>query len=435
MRLPATAEAMRFKQLADWLAWQQTLHPRQIDLGLTRVKQVFEVMRPGYQAPLTITVGGTNGKGSCIALLEAILRAQGYRVGAYSSPHILRYNERIRIDGKLASDRAICEVFDRIDQAREARTLSFFEFGTLAALELFVEAAVDVQLMEVGLGGRLDAVNIVDADIALIASIDIDHKGWLGETREAIGLEKAGILRSDRPAIVGDLHPPSSLLNHGREIGAEVYRLGVDFDYHCEGRRWQWRGSMTQFVDLPLPGIPGRQQLANASSVLEVLSHVKKRLPVSETAVRKGLQQAYLPGRYQLIPGKPDVFLDVAHNPQAAQLLASYLRQEFSNRRIVALFSAMSDKDIDGIVANMQAIVESWFLAPLATPRAATENRILKTFRRLRMKPPQAGFRDFETAWRAVNAQVEPNDLIVIFGSFFLVSAYMSGPGRLWNPV
>ncbi len=434
MRATAKSKPSRFSRLADWLAWQESLHPRKIDLGLARVKRVFESLRPDYQQPLTITVGGTNGKGSCVALLESILRAQGYRVGAYTSPHILHYNERIRINGKPAADEAICNTFSRIDQCRLGTTLSFFEFGTLTALDLFAEAAVDVQLLEVGLGGRLDAVNIIDGDVALITSIDIDHKGWLGETRDAIGFEKAGIFRRGRPAVIGDTKPPQSLLDYGREIGTHLYRLGQDFSYEYSGsERWTWQGSRLALKNLPLPGLPGKQQLANASSVLEALMHLAQALPVDRSAIEEGLQKARLQGRYQLLPGRPQILLDVAHNPQAAGLLAEYLLQNFPGRKIFALFTVMIDKDIEGVVSSMRNIIDGWVLAPLENTRTMPETRLLEAFSKLDMPLPVAGCGNIEEAWEKLQKQAGPDDLLVVFGSFFLISAFLSGPGKAWN--
>ncbi len=435
MRATAKPKSPRFGQLVDWLSWQESLHPRKVDLGLTRVKRVFESLRPDYHQPLTITVGGTNGKGSCVALLESILRTQGYRVGAYTSPHILRYNERIRINGQPAADIDICDAFSRIDQCRLETTLSFFEFGTLTALDLFAEAKVDVQLLEVGLGGRLDAVNIIDCDVALITSIDIDHKGWLGETREAIGFEKAGIFRPGRPAVIGDFEPPQSLLNYGREIGAQLYRLGKDFtfDYIQGSHKWSWQGSRLELRDLPLPGLPGKQQIVNASGVLEVLAHLSQTFPVDEHSMREGLQKASLKGRYQLLPGCPEILLDVAHNPQAAGLLADHLQQNFSGRKIFVLFTVMDDKDIKGIISKMRDVIHGWVLAPLENSRTASETRLLEAFSSLDMPLPIAGCSDIEDAWNRIRSQAGPDDLIVIFGSFFLISAFLSGPGRPWN--
>ncbi len=437
MHLPRTARegtnpsGMRFTRLADWLTWQQSFHPRWIDLGLERVRKVFKALRPDYRPPVTVTVGGTNGKGSCVAMLEAILRAQGMRVGAYTSPHLQRYNERIRIDGRPVTDAAIVDVFARIDAARGDTSLSFFEFATLAALELFAQAEVQVQLLEVGMGGRLDAVNIVDADVAVIASIDIDHRQWLGETRELIGLEKAGIFRPRRPAVIGDRDPPQSLQGYARELQVSLWRLGREFDHRQHGPSWDWFGPGGVFTSLPLPALPGRQQLDNAATVLAALSQL--RLAVTAEAIRRGLESVRLPGRYQFLPGQPPVLLDVAHNPQAAGLLAEYLRSHYAGRRILALFAVMADKDIEGMLERMGTAVDVWALAPLPdNPRAAKEERIAQAFLKVGLPPPLAGFQGCLDAFRPLEQLAGPEDLIVVFGSFVLIAAFLAARGEGW---
>jgi len=426
----ATRTDARFSRLEDWLEWQQSLHPRVIDLGLERVKRVLTALHPGYRPPLTITVGGTNGKGSCIALLEAILRAQGICTGSYTSPHILRYNERIQVDGRPLSDEKICDAFARIDAVRGDSTLSFFEFGTLAALDLFAQAKVEVQLLEVGLGGRLDAVNIVDADVAIITSIDIDHKGWLGETREAIGAEKAGILRHACPAVLGDRAPPRSLLEHAWNLGVRLQRLGRDFDCQRVGEHWDWISSVRSFKDLPLPALLGRQQLDNAATVIAALMQLENRLKIDESAIRRGLQTTRLQGRYQAISGCPDILLDVAHNPQAAGLLAEYVKERFPGRRVLALFTVMADKDIEGIVERMKSLVNVWALAPLPdNPRTASETSILQAFEAIGTVRPLSGFDGWRSGLEALRQHARDEDLIIIFGSFFLISEFMADHG------
>ncbi|BCX83005.1 dihydrofolate synthase/folylpolyglutamate synthase [Methylomarinovum caldicuralii] len=418
------------RTLADWLAWQQSLHPRPIDLGLARVRQVFARLQPGYRPPLTLTVGGTNGKGSCIALLDAVLRAQGLRVGAYTSPHLLRYNERIRIDGREAGDGDICEAFARIEAVRDGVSLSFFEFATLAALDLFARAGVDVQLLEVGLGGRLDAVNLIDADAVLVTSIDIDHKEWLGEDRDSIGREKAGILRAGRPAVVGDRDPPRSLVLRARELGARLHCLGRDFDHRRQTDGWCWQGWDGELDGLPLPALPGRQQLDNAAAVIAVLRCLAPRLAVSTAALHQGLATVRLPGRYQLLPGTPERLLDVAHNPQAAALLAEHLRRNWPGRRVLALFTAMADKDIEGMLTRMGEVVDVWALAPLAgNPRAASSERLLTAFERAGLPRPLHGFSTVAAALDALESMAGAEDLIVVFGSFFLVAELLAGDG------
>ncbi len=418
------------RSLADWLAWQQSLHPRSIDLGLGRIRRVFRRLQPDYRQPLTITVGGTNGKGSCIALLDAVLRAQGLKVGAYTSPHILRYNERIRIDGCEAGDEDICAAFERIEAVRDGISLSFFEFATLAALDLFARAAVEVQLLEVGLGGRLDAVNLVDADAVLITSIDIDHREWLGADRESIGREKAGILRAGRPAVVGDRHPPRSLILRAQQLGVPVRCLGRDFDHRPAVDAWDWQGWDGRLDGLPPPALAGRQQLDNAAAVIAVLRCLAPRLSVSRRALCQGLASVRLPGRYQLLPGHPPKLLDVAHNPQAAGLLAEHLRRHWPRRRVLALFAAMADKDIKGILRQMRPVVDRWALAPLpGNPRAASPQRLLTAFGQAGLPTPLHGFTSAAEALAALERQAGPEDLIVVFGSFFLIAELLSHHG------
>lgn len=421
----------RFDCLDDWLEWQQTLHPRKIDLGLERVKRVFAALHPGYLPPITITVGGTNGKGSCIALLEAILCAQGISTGCYTSPHILRYNERIRIAGQPQPDEAICEAFARIDAVRGEASLSFFEFGTLAALDLFSRAQVEVQLLEVGLGGRLDAVNIIDADVAIITSIDIDHKEWLGEDRETIGAEKAGIFRSHRPAVIGDRVPPRSLLERARKLGVRLSRIGRDFDCQLHEAGWDWCSEDDVLRNLPYPALPGRQQFDNAATVIAAMRMLEARLDVSESALRQGLEGVRLPGRYQKIPAQPEILLDVAHNPQAAGFLADYVKTTYPGRRIKALFTVMADKDLEGIVARMKDVVDVWALAPLpANPRTATEPRLLEAFKAVGLTSPLHGFDGWKQALQALMQDTEGHDLILVFGSFFLIAEFLADHGH-----
>ncbi|HYE36484.1 bifunctional tetrahydrofolate synthase/dihydrofolate synthase [Methylocaldum sp.] len=417
---------MRFNTLAEWLAWQETLHPKSIDLGLSRVKEVYGRLGNSGKPPFTITVGGTNGKGSCVAMLDAILRSEGYRVGTYTSPHLLRYNERICIDGQPSSDDRICGAFERIERVREEITLSFFEFGTLAALDIFDAADLDVQVLEVGLGGRLDAVNIIDADVALIASIDLDHQDWLGDTRTAIGLEKAGIFRSGRPAVVGDIDVPAAVVQYAEEHDVPLSYLGRDFRYEMLSGSWDWLGRNAELTDLPFPALKGDHQLINASAVLETLHRVESRLPVSPAAIREALRNVTLAGRFQYIPGSIPVLLDVAHNPQAVRVLADHLRRQFSGKTIHAVFAVMRDKDISGIINNIKDLVEHWYLAPLKMPRAATADQLLAVFDSLGVSAVRSGFPDAAAAFDAARRSAESDHLLLVFGSFFLVSEYLA---------
>ncbi len=413
---------VHFESLKGWLDWQEGLHPLVIDLGLERVAQVYRLLNPTQAKPPTITVAGTNGKGSCVAYLEAIYKKQGYRVGAYTSPHILKYNERIKINGAPVSDDLICETFARIEAVRGDVTLSYFEFGTLTALDIFKRQGVDLQLLEVGLGGRLDAVNIVDPDVALISSIGIDHVDWLGQTREAIGREKAGIFRAATPAIIGDPEPPEALVQAALETQALFYCLGSDFTYEKQPKGWMWCYANQQISNLPEPALKGEHQYRNASAAILALTLLADILPVGEDAIRYGLENVQLAGRFQLIEGDVPVLLDVGHNPQAVQTLVDYLTDNFPNRRIHAIFSMMKDKDIAEVLKIMKPVVYDWYFSPLVNPRAATEALMRDVFFKSAITKVFFGFSDFATAYEAAKSQSYKGDLLLVFGSFFLVS-------------
>ena len=415
---------MRFDSLKGWLAWQEGLHPLAIDLGLERAARVYRSLNPKGLKPLTITVAGTNGKGSCIAYLEAIYKAQGYRVGAYSSPHILKYNERIKIDGVPVSDELICEAFARIESVRGDTSLSYFEFGTLAALDIFWRSNLDVQLLEVGLGGRLDAVNIIDPDVALITSIGIDHVDWLGTTREAIGGEKAGIFRTHAPAVVGDPTPPQSLINYAIKKDTQLYCIDQDFSYKKQSSTWSWIFGDKTISEIPEPGLKGEHQYRNASAVILAVNLLEKNLPVSDDAIRAGIKNNHLLGRFQLINDKIPILLDVGHNPEAVKTLVDYLNVTFPNKRIHAIFSMMKDKDIAGVLEIMNPVVYDWFFTPLTNPRTASEAIMRKFFSQCSIARVYFGFNDFKDAFNAAKdqCQSQENDLLLVFGSFFLVS-------------
>ncbi len=418
---------MYFDSLQGWLAWQESLHPKTIDLGLERVGRVFRMLNPESIKPPTITVAGTNGKGSCIAFLEAIYRAQGYRVGSYTSPHILKYNERIKIDGEPVDDETICSAFERIESVRENTSLSYFEFCTLAALDIFWRADLDVQLLEVGLGGRLDAVNIIDAEATLITSICIDHCDWLGETREAIGREKAGIFRKGVPAIIGDPEPPVSLLQSANSKEAPVFRIGKNFFYEKKGSGWNWIGEDRQMLDLPSPALKGEHQYRNAATVVSTIRFMEKLLPVKDASVRKGLSEVHLKGRFQIINDDIPVLLDVGHNPQAVRALADYIAQVFPGRRIHAVFSMMKDKDIKGVIEIMKPFVFKWYVSPLLNPRSATETMMRNSFQSSHVNNVQFGFPDFTATISEARKNAVKGNLILVFGSFFLVSEFLAG--------
>jgi len=419
----------RFDSLADWLDWQEGFHPRSIDLGLERAAAVFNGLNPKAIKPPTIIVAGTNGKGSCIAFLEAIYRAQGYRVGAYTSPHILKYNERIRIDGQSVSDDMICQAFERIDAVRDEVSLSYFEFGTLAALDIFWRSELDIQLLEVGLGGRLDAVNIIDSDVSLITSICIDHVDWLGETRDAIAYEKAGVFRERVSAVIGDLNPPESLLSCAVENHTPLFRINHEFNVHKRQGSWDWKcmtKKQREYLSLPEPALKGEHQYRNAASVLMAVTEMEELLPVNEKSIHTGLQNIHLKGRFQFIDADIPVLLDVAHNTQAVSSLVDYLLKNFSDTKIHAVFSMMKDKDITGVIDIIKPVIKHWFIAPLSNPRAASEALMQDCFRDCNVENVTFGYKDFTETYAAAEENSEGSDLILIFGSFYLVSEYLA---------
>lgn len=361
--------------LPQWLAYLESLHHTEIDLGLDRVRRVADALKLDY--PYTvITVGGTNGKGSVCAMLEAIILAGGYKVGTYTSPHLVHYNERIRINGEFATDAQIVDQFRRIEAARGEISLSYFEFSTLAALLLFREQGVEVGILEVGLGGRLDAVNIVDADCAIITSVDIDHSSYLGTTREQIGFEKAHIFRSGRPAICADPQPPESLLEHARAIGADLWLFGRDFNYSGDRLQWAYGGREQRRSALAYPALRGANQLLNASAALAALEALRTDVVVPQQAVRLGLSHAALPGRFQIVPGQPAVILDVAHNPHAAAALGQNLAHMPCAGKTYAVLGMFRDKDVDGVLSKMVAHVDHWLCAGLQGSRGMSGKEV-----------------------------------------------------------
>lgn len=411
---------MRFDNLDEWLAWQATLHPKEIALGLERVSTVWQRLSSVPFPCRVISVAGTNGKGSCVAYLEAILRAASYRVGCYTSPHLVRYNERIVIDGQQATDSEICEAFGRIDRARGDIELTYFEFATLAALELFRQADLDVVVLEVGLGGRLDAVNIIDPDVALITTVDIDHTDWLGDTREQIGREKAGIMRRDRPVVFAGRDMPRSVRQSADSLGARLLVAGEDYQWRHQEQGWEWQHPTHPRHSLPLPVMRGDVQLQNAAAVLMVLECLRSELPLDQRAVRFGLQEATLAGRFQVAGQDPLLIFDVAHNAEAARTLASNLGDIFCHGTTRAVFSMLDDKAIGEVVRIMQKRVAEWYLFPLQAARAAPLERLVET---LLAEGVGAGrihrHADAEGAYQAALKDATSDDRVVVFGSFY----------------
>jgi dihydrofolate synthase/folylpolyglutamate synthase len=380
---------------------------------------------PGFGV---LTVAGTNGKGSTCGMLEQCLRAAGYRVGLYTSPHLVRYNERVRANGREASDAELCEAFERIEAARGDVPLTYFEFGTLAAIEQFARAGIDVAVLEVGMGGRLDAVNALDADCAIVTSVDLDHMAWLGETREAIGREKAGVFRPARPAICGDPEPPQSLIAHACGIGARLMRIGRDFSFERSEGGWNYRAGERVRSGLPLPVLPGAHQLYNAACALAALDALNDRFPVTQAQLRAGLLTVSVPGRFQVLPGRPMRVLDVAHNPHAARSLAATLASQPAAGRTLAVFAMLKDKDIAGVARAMAPVVDEWHVGGLATERGASSEEIAQALAAGGVTVPVRRYPDVRSAWRAALAAAGETDRVVVFGSFYTVGDILSRP-------
>ena len=421
------------KTLDDWLAHCEQLHPKTIDMGLDRVRAVAERMGLRFDCPV-FTVAGTNGKGSTCAMLEAILTQAGFRTGLFTSPHLVRFEERCRIRGQNVDASDLVAAFARVESARAEISLTYFEFTTLAILDTLARAGLDAVILEVGLGGRLDAVNIIDTDCAIITSIDIDHAELLGDTREKIGFEKAGILRTGRPAIVSDPVPPQSVIDRATEIGADLWLLGRDFNYSGDKQQWAWAGRGRRYAGLAYPALRGANQLINASGVLAALTAMRQQLPVTAQAVRNGLALVDLPGRFQVVPGQPALVLDVAHNPHSVAALALNLDAMGFYPTTHAVFGAMADKDLTPMLQRMDPLVDRWYFTDLPTPRAAS-GAALQTAWQAVTKRTDAVSAVFSTpldALHAAAAKAQAADRIVVFGSFYTVGGVLEhGTPRL----
>ncbi len=450
------------KTLADWLIYLESLHPKAIALGLERVEKIRQRLNLEPDFPV-IVVGGTNGKGSVCAMLEAILYAAGYRVGCYTSPHLLHYNERVRISKQAASDGELCASFEKIEKARCAVgrdssrqsaasltptlsrwergqslessessdiPLTYFEFGTLAAMQLFIEHKVEVAILEVGLGGRLDAVNVFDGDCSVVTSVDIDHTDYLGETIEQIAFEKAGIFRSDRVAIFsGGDDVPRSLVDHATKIGARLQCIGREFGFTPHQGQWDYRSKTGARTALPHPALRGAFQLRNASAALAALDAIRDRLPVSMEAVRRGLTEVQLAGRFQFVPGKSQFILDVAHNPHAARALAQNLAALPPCPHTYAVFAMLKDKDMAGVVEALNPYIDSWLVSGIDAPRGASSDESIKVLHRCRVKGKVIAFHDIEHAIAHACNVAGENDRILAFGSFYTVAEAMRTKG------
>ena len=417
--------------LPDWLAMLETRHSEtQINMGLDRVQAVKARLQLAFACPV-IMVAGTNGKGSTCAMLESVLLRAGYKVGLYIKPHFLDFNERARVLGEMASDEQLVASFNAVEAVRAGTPLTYFEFTTLAILHLLSQANLDVAILEVGLGGRLDAVNVIDADVAIVTSVDIDHTDYLGDTREAIGFEKAGIFRAGKAAICSDPVPPQSLIDHAAAIGADLWLMGRDFNYSGDKQQWNYGGREQRRNSLAYPSLRGANQILNATAVLAALEVLKLKLPVGAQEVRTGLVTVELPGRFQVLPGRPSVILDVAHNPHAASALNQNLGNMGFHPYTYAVFGSMHDKDIDGVLAAMSEHVDHWCLAGLPSPRAASASELAAKVQIMLEDKPDSGdhtvsvFDDPAQAFANAMSRAGENDRIVVFGSFLTVAGVM----------
>jgi len=417
--------------LSQWLEYQQSIHPKAIELGLERVREVAGRLGLGKPAPRVISVAGTNGKGSTVVFIEAMVRAAGFRVGAYTSPHLLRYNERVRIDGDEASDEALIAAFEAVEAARADTLLTWFEFGTLAALWLLARAPLDLAILEVGMGGRLDAVNLVDADVAIVTSIALDHAEYLGHDRESIAREKAGIFRPGKPAVISVLDPPDALLREADRLGAPLLRVGRSYRHEVTADGWFWQDEHERLA-LPLPGLRAPAQIANAAAAIAALRALRPALPVTPDAIASGIAAARLPGRMQVIAGPVEIVLDVAHNPQAAQQLADWLRTNRAAGATIAVFAALADKDVANEVAALMGQIDLWHLAGLTGVgiRGQSVEALWQKVGALLSRSLTQRHGAVADALAEARRTAQPGDRIVVFGSFHTVGEALVALGE-----
>ena len=410
--------------LAGWLTYIEAQHPKSIAMGLDRVNEVKQRLKLNPSFPI-IMVAGTNGKGSTCAMLERIYHEAGYRVACYNSPHLLRYNERVRICCQEASDEALCSAFLAVEAARGEILLTYFEFGTLAAMWHFMQSDVDVGILEVGLGGRLDAVNAFEPACAIVTSIDLDHMDFLGNSRDSIGYEKAGVFRQGIPAICGDINPPSTLVSHAASIGADLMLVGRDFEFKLTGDSWTYHQNQTEIDCLPLPALVGDFQLFNAACAITAIEVLQQLLPVTATTIATGLHTTILAGRFQLYSSHPQVILDVAHNPHAAYALAENLRKFPSHGRTLAVFAMLADKDIAGVIAAVDMEGDSWYVAGINNVRGASAQHLANLIYLQVLEGDIQSFADVTSAYLQACMDAGENDRIIVFGSFFTVADVM----------
>ena len=409
--------------LAGWLAYISSQHPSDIELGLERLREVTKRLElEAFSCPI-ITVAGTNGKGSSITALEKFYTASGFRTGCYTSPHLTIFNERIRVSGVFASDNEICAAFSKIDSSRGEIPLTYFEFATLAAFIIFTDSELDVVLLEVGLGGRLDASNLFPADLALITSISIDHTGWLGEDREAIAVEKAGIIHSGKIAIIADPDPPKNLLNIANKKAKKVYILNQDYSYERQQTGWCWKSVNKTLSKLPFPGLKGDPQFNNLAGVLMCLTALQNRLPVTDEIIYRALPEIHLMGRFQVLKGKPVTILDVSHNPDSTALLAENLGQQSVTGKTYAIVAMLKDKDISESLSNVFPCIDYWNVSGLSVSRGEKPEVLKAALEEINPLSHCQIFADVNQAWEHVYKVARENDRVVVFGSFHTVGA------------
>lgn len=416
---------MRFSTLNDWLAWQETLHPEEIELGLSRVQKVFQSLHSEKPPFKIITIAGTNGKGSSVSMLQSILLDAGYRVGAYTSPHVFHYNERVCINGNPVDDTVFINSFERIDQARQGTLLTYFEFGTLAALDIFYEIQPDIVLLEVGLGGRLDAVNIIDPDIALITSIDIDHTAWLGDNREVIATEKAGVMRSHIPVVFSGTDMPDTIRSAAAEIDAVLYVLNEDYQYTITASGWSWSDNQGHTIALPRPALFGAHQLQNAAGVIETLKFLDEDYPVNNHSIRQGLLKTYLRGRFEVIPASNTLaerIFDVAHNAQSIKQLTQNLQTTTVKGKTVVVIGMLADKECGAALITMLPIVDVWFCGSIHSSRGLSAEKLAERLSHFIDPNRIRTFGSVTEAYRVACENTNSEDRIVITGSFFTVA-------------
>ena len=412
--------------LNDWLSHCERLHPQTIEMGLDRVAVVAKTMGLKFDCPV-VTVAGTNGKGSTCAMLESVYRQSGYKTGLYTSPHLVYFQERCCINGQPVAEADLVGHFERVEAARGEVTLSYFEFTSLALFSCLASAKLDVVILEVGLGGRLDAVNVIDTDCAVITSVDLDHMELLGPDREAIGAEKAGIMRAGKPVVISDPSPPHSLLMHAGELQTDIWQVMKDVQFSGDNQQWTWRARGRTYSGLAYPALRGANQLLNAAGVIAVMEAMRSQLPVTAQAIRAGLSLVTWPGRFQLLPGQPAIVLDVAHNPHAAAALSHNLDAMGFYPRTHAVVGAMADKDLTGLLRRLMPLVECWYFCDLPTPRAASAQALKDVWQSL--KPAATATASLcsgpAEAMNQALIAADPADRILVFGSFFTVGGVL----------